>query len=725
MLEKGTQLAGYRIEGILGQGGMGTVYEATQLALDRVVALKLLASHLSDDVIFRDRFRREGQIQARLEHPHIVTVYEAGETDEGLFIAMRLVRGRTLKDMIVARELDAGRTLRILAPVAEALDDAHDMGLTHRDIKPQNILVGGRDHAYLADFGLTKGATEKSLTKSGYFVGTLDYVSPEQIKGERATGASDVYSLAGVLYECLTGVVPFPKESEAAVLYAHVMDDPPTLTEHRPELPQQLDEVIARAMAKDPAERHPSGALLIEEVGRAFSRRTRAAFKPPGPIEGPEETGIRQAEEHVSTRPAAKAGSQAPPLSGPQTIIGQQEVETELSPAGSELPTAAAVSAPSTEAVETETAPAETNAGTPEGVAGSDDRSPARGASSRASSMLAAATAAPATAAAATAAPATAAPAPVRPRAGKRARVSGARLGVAIAAIGALLAGGFVVGRSLSDTSDPAPARTFSSDAVALTASGNWTRSRTGTELPGMNLAEPLHLTPAGGTRTGTLTAGVTDATGPTLLPASFVKTLSAAPKADTVALGDLEAYRYRGLRQQGSSGSLTLYTVPTTTGVATVACRGRGAAATDFFRTCDEVAASLQLRTGEPYPLAGDPEFESALGAIVDKLNSVRAKAGKSLRRAKRPGAQARAATELAEAHRVAARRLAREKASPTVAGVKATLVAAMRRSERAYARMATAARQAKRSAYDRARAEAGRADADLTRALKRGQSP
>jgi protein kinase-like protein len=296
MLQKGTTLAGYRIDGVLGQGGMGTVYEANQLSLDRVVALKLLAAHLSDDIQFRERFRREGQIQARLEHPHIVTVYEAGETEHGLFIAMRLVRGRTLKDLVNARELDVDRTLKILAPVAEALDEAHAIGLIHRDIKPQNVLVGRRDHSFLADFGLTKGTTETSLTRTGHFVGTWDYIPPEQINGLRATSASDIYSLTAVLYECLTGQVPYPKPAEAAVLYAHVSDPPPRPTAQNPELPARLDEIVARGMAKEPAERHASAGELIEEVRGAFAVAppvvepepldvTRARPVPPAPGE--------------------------------------------------------------------------------------------------------------------------------------------------------------------------------------------------------------------------------------------------------------------------------------------------------------------------------------------------------------------------------------------------------------------------------------------------------
>jgi serine/threonine-protein kinase len=209
VLAIGTRVAGYEIEGILGHGGMGVVYEARQLSLGRTVALKILAGTLGMDPSFKERFRHEGRIQAALDHPHIVTIFEAGEWEDSLFIAMRLVRGPNLKEMIIARELEGGRTLRILHPIAEALDSAHEAGLIHRDIKPQNILVGSRDQAYLADFGLTKGVNEAGLTQTGQFVGTIDYISPEQIRGEQATGACDIYALAAVLYECLTGTVPY------------------------------------------------------------------------------------------------------------------------------------------------------------------------------------------------------------------------------------------------------------------------------------------------------------------------------------------------------------------------------------------------------------------------------------------------------------------------------------------------------------------------------------
>ena len=256
---------------------MGAVYRATQLSLNRTVAMKVLATELSDDETFRERFRREGTLQAAIDHQHIVTVYEAGETEHGLFIAMRLVRGPTLKDEILSERLTPERTMRILLAVAEALDSAHEVGLIHRDVKPQNILVGARDHAYLADFGLTKVPDESGgLTGTGQFVGTIDYISPEQVRGEGADHRSDVYALAGVLYECLTGKVPYPRPTEAAVLFAHMSDPPPSLQEERPDLPGELGELIARGMAKDRDDRFSTSGELMRRAAQAVGVSTEA-----------------------------------------------------------------------------------------------------------------------------------------------------------------------------------------------------------------------------------------------------------------------------------------------------------------------------------------------------------------------------------------------------------------------------------------------------------------
>jgi hypothetical protein len=264
VLAKGAEIKGYRIERLLGRGGMGEVYEAIQLELGRPVAFKILHTELADDDdSFRQRFRREGRLQATLEHPNVVTVYEAGEIDEGLFLAMRLIDGVTLKKLIVAGELDAGRTLRLLMPVAEALDAAHGKGLVHRDVKPQNILVGEGDHPFLADFGLTRGRDQTAFTRSGQIVGTIDYIAPEQVQGEEAGAASDIYALTGVLYECLTGSVPFAFPSDAAVLFAHLNERPPSVRSVRDDLPRGLDSVIACGMAKQPDERPAAASELV------------------------------------------------------------------------------------------------------------------------------------------------------------------------------------------------------------------------------------------------------------------------------------------------------------------------------------------------------------------------------------------------------------------------------------------------------------------------------
>src|ERR671936_42637 len=270
VLRAGQELAGYRVEEQLARGGMGVVYKATQLSLGRTVALKVLAPHLSSDAEFAERFRREAALQARLEHPNIVTVYETGESEEGLFLAMQFVEGTDLKRLIEAGDLSPEHALRILEQVAAALDAAHEGGLVHRDIKPQNVLVDGQGRAYLADFGLTKSSGSRGITRTGAYLGSLDYVSPEQVRGDEVTSATDRYAFASVLYEALAGEVPFPRDTEAALLYAHVSEPPPRLSERRPGLPPSVDDVLARGLAKDPAGRYPTATQLIRDAQAAL-----------------------------------------------------------------------------------------------------------------------------------------------------------------------------------------------------------------------------------------------------------------------------------------------------------------------------------------------------------------------------------------------------------------------------------------------------------------------
>ena len=290
-LTSGSQFGGYRIESFVARGGMGVVYKATQLALDRAVALKLVAPELAHDEGFRERFKREAQLAASLDHPNILPIYEAGEIDGQLFLAMRFVLGTDM-DTLIEREqvLSPERATAIVAQVAGALDAAHSRGLVHRDVKPGNILVAeeyGEEHAYLTDFGLTKSSsTAAHLTRTGYMVGTIDYVAPEQMQGGSVDGRVDTYALACVLYRALTGRIPFERAGDVAKMMAHLKDPVPSASAASPAVSAELDAVIRRGMAKRPEERYGSAGefrarhappLHRRALHRSALRRSRRA----------------------------------------------------------------------------------------------------------------------------------------------------------------------------------------------------------------------------------------------------------------------------------------------------------------------------------------------------------------------------------------------------------------------------------------------------------------
>jgi streptogramin lyase len=323
-LQIGSVIGGHRLEAVAGRGGMGVVYRSVHLALNRVVALKLIAPELAEDPEFRERFKRESETAASLDHPNVIPIYTAGEDSGRLYVTMRFVEGTDLREMIALQgRLEPRQAARIVSQVAAALDAAHARGLVHRDIKPANVLIGGSgEHAYLTDFGLTKQAASQSgLTRTGTIVGTMDYIAPEQLQGGQVDARADVYALGCVFFQTLTGEVPFPRETEPAKMWAHMSEEAPSLRDVAPQLPAPLDAALRRAMAKDPGDRF----LSAGDLGRAGMAA----------VEGQAPT---RAERSVATGEAAPTGvganaapttaGQAPPDAAAATVLGEAAAPT-------------------------------------------------------------------------------------------------------------------------------------------------------------------------------------------------------------------------------------------------------------------------------------------------------------------------------------------------------------------------------------------------------------
>ncbi len=337
-LQIGTVVGSYRIESFIAHGGMAFVYEATDTRLGRHVALKLLAAPPTHERDFRERFMRESRYAASLDHPNIVPVYEAGEADGLLFIAMRFVEGVNLDTRLhEVTRLDATQTLAILTPIAEALDMAHAAGLVHRDVKPANILLAGtgrgHEHVYLSDFGITKSTSGLTkLTATGDVIGTMAYTAPEQIRGEPIDARTDMYALGCVAYQCLTGEAPFVRDNQWALVYAHLNELPEPMSSHRPEL-AAADAVVARALEKDPAKRYAKCEDFTDALREAMTagrgeglpteliagQRTDAGAgqpagqAPDGARAQASATGQPSSSRPVDDRPAPGAALPAPP----------------------------------------------------------------------------------------------------------------------------------------------------------------------------------------------------------------------------------------------------------------------------------------------------------------------------------------------------------------------------------------------------------------------------
>ena len=262
-------LGDYRIEGIVGVGRMGVVYLAIDRITGRAVALKVLREDVGIDPVYRERFRREGTLLASLNHPHVLPIYGMGELDGDLYIATRLVSA-TLRNAVISGPIAVDDAMMILSSVASALDAAHASGIVHRDVKPANVLIDPGFQVYLGDFGLARDPEGEALTAPGQVLGTIDYMAPELIDGEGVGPATDIYGLACLAVETLTGTVPYTRDTDAAIMYAHIVEPPPSVSDRRSDLPQSLDDVIAAGMAKDPDERPSSAGALVMDMLRAL-----------------------------------------------------------------------------------------------------------------------------------------------------------------------------------------------------------------------------------------------------------------------------------------------------------------------------------------------------------------------------------------------------------------------------------------------------------------------
>ncbi len=320
----GTRFGPYELQSVIGVGGMGEVYRAYDTLRERMVAIKLLRPEMAADQSFQERFRRESRVAARLQEPHVIPVHNFGEIDGVLYIDMRLVEGKSVKDVLRAEgPLQPARAVSIIEQVASALDDAHANGLIHRDIKPENVLLTATDFAYLVDFGIAHGGGEASVTSTGLVVGSSAYMAPERFNGDRGGPASDIYSLACLLYESLTGRAPYEAGDVRQVWSAHMFAPPPRPSIMRRGISRAFDDVIARGMAKQPHDRYPSAGELARAAAAALDGPPPTP-PPVAPVTPPSPPSTRQFSAAYPTPPPTYAPLPAPPKPVRRFTSGQK-----------------------------------------------------------------------------------------------------------------------------------------------------------------------------------------------------------------------------------------------------------------------------------------------------------------------------------------------------------------------------------------------------------------
>ena len=701
MLSKGTIVAGYELLEALGpRSRSGVVYEAIDVAGGRRVAVKVIDSDLSDDDGFRERFRDEVIKQGSLNHAHVVPVYEAGESQRGLFVAMAKVEGPSLRDLLSSGQLEPQAALDILDAVAEALDAAHGQGLVHRNVKPENILVSPGASAVLGDFGSARPLDGRMLVKAGSRGGEHNYISPEQARGDPATARSDIYALGAVLFEALVGSEPFQRGSDKAVIYAHLYRPVPVASERNRRLPEEIDPVVQRAMAKDPDDRYDTAGDLVA-AARAALGHDPVAPQADRPRTGePDGNGAHPVAERARSALPAAAAVAAPAGGTRAEIADAPAARPPHAPLSPEVATAPPTEGPA------HSAPATTGASPGGRTAAPPSARPSAPRVRRA--------------------PGPAAPVQPDPARARRIatvttetsdrRVLGARRGVLIGllvllAIAGAAGASAVLGRS--EEAPPPPPRAEAGGRLGVTVPGPWRRLAEVPTVPGLRLAGAIAIAPPG-SNGAALVTGTSQPSGPVLLPAAFMRRLAESPaNDDTVALGTFQAYRYADLRPRGFDGRMNIYSVPTTAGVASVACLAP-ANVDGFLAECERVASTLELSEGEPVPLGPDRRYAARLDRAIGRLNRARAANRARLQGARTPAGQAQTAGRLAAAYREAATTLARGRSlNPAEQQANGQIVTALRTTQAAYTRMAAGARAGDRGRYNAARAAVVRGEA------------
>jgi len=738
----------YDIVEELGRGGMAIVFLARQTDLDRLVALKELSTFHASDPAFARRFLRESRLAGSLSHPNIVTVHEYFEHEGTPYIAMEYIQRGSLRPYV--GRLSLAQVVGVVEGMLAGLAHAETKGIVHRDLKPENVMVTDEGRVKIADFGIAKAGSDvltgPFLTATGTTVGTPAYMAPEQAMAKDIGPWTDLYSLGVMAYEMLVGQLPFPdNEAPMALLMKHVSEPVPSPRSINPELDEELSAWLERLLEKSPDERIRSAGEawdeLEESVIRIFGARWRREARLPKPAataDMPRPLTPAPFHEPIEDEPAGAPGDGeefksfawgGAPAAAPQSPQAPDAVPAPGEAPDAGLPAVPEPAEPPGQAPEPEPTSPQAEEHKPGFVtygksAAEAPPEPVEEPTVEPEAPEPVATAPevwPATVAPkSTPAP----PPPAEPvreparaaRAAPAKRKAGAGpliLLVGVVAVGAVV--GWLVAPNKKQASAPRTVTSSASNtALELRFPQGWRRTGTAPQVSGLRLADPVVL--AGPQRGAAVVAGTTDASGPTLLPSKLLSRLPANPRAVSVGLGPVAAYRYAGLAARSPSQRLTVYAVPTSAGVVTLACVGAVAGAP----ACESIASTLRLQSARPFPLGPSKDYAKALGSAIEPLNTARSNGRAALTAAARkPADYAQAAGSLSAAYASAAGALRKQVVSPADGHANAKIVAALTGASHAYRDVASAARKRDRRAYRTASAKVTAAERRVSDAI------